>query len=96
MFHSTRTKPSVVPERLVLLWSALAALHRCLSEYSQINDGTYYLPLSSDEGVTVVDNVPTFTACTEECDKAQCQLITYDYNTKKCYVRVSIAPILEG
>jgi hypothetical protein len=44
----------------------------------------------------VVEGVPTFTACTQECDKAQCQLVTYDYVTKKCYVRVSIAPVLEG
>jgi hypothetical protein len=62
----------------------------------QIVDGTYHLPLSSDEGVTVVESVPTFTACTQECDKAQCQLVTYDYVTKKCYVRVSVAPVLEG
>lgn len=69
---------------------------RCLSEYSQINDGTFYLPLSSDDGVTVVNSVADFTKCTEECDKAQCQLVTYDYTEQKCYVRVSVAPYYEG
>lgn len=88
-------EPSVPTERLFPCRPPLLSC-RCLSEYSQINDGTYYLPLSSDEGVTVVENVANFTACTQECDKAQCQLITYDYVTKQCYVRVSIAPIMTG
>lgn len=73
----------------------------CLSEYSQINDGSYYLPISATEdpsGNTVfkVEKVPNFAACTAECDARQCQLVTYDYITQNCFVRVSLAPKYEG
>jgi hypothetical protein len=68
----------------------------CLSEYSQINDGTFYLPLASNEGVTVVKDIANFADCTAECDKRQCQLVTYDYVSKECFVRTSEAPVYEG
>lgn len=74
----------------------------CLSEYSQINDGSYYLPISATEdpsGNTVFKStVASFEACIAECDKptVQCQLLTYDYNNGDCFVRVPLAPKYEG
>lgn len=68
----------------------------CLSEYSQLSDGSFYLPLSSDAGVAVTDGVLNFTACVELCSEAECQLVTYDYRLRKCSVRVSQAPVYEG
>jgi hypothetical protein len=67
----------------------------CLSEYAQMVDSAYYLPLSSDEGVTNHSNVPTFPACVDLCTAAQCQLVTYDYIRRECFVRVSQAPVYE-
>jgi len=68
----------------------------CLSEYSQIVDGSYFLPVSSPEGVTETPGVKSFSACVGFCSDANCQLVTYDYRQQKCYVRVSQAPVYEG
>lgn len=68
----------------------------CLAEYSQMIDGTYYLELSSDEGVTKTEQVPDFASCVALCDAAKCQLVSYDYINRACYVRVSQAPVYEG
>lgn len=69
---------------------------RCLSEYSQIVDSAYYLPLHSDLGVTSHDNIPNFAACVDLCTAAACQLVTYDYVAKQCFVRVSTGPVYDG
>lgn len=68
----------------------------CLSEYSQVADGAYFLPLSSNEGVTTVTGVASFADCIAECDKRACQLVTYAYRTQECFVRVSQAAVYEG
>jgi hypothetical protein len=68
----------------------------CLSEYSQVRDGEFWLPLSSTEGVTVTPGVTSFAACVDLCTAANCQLLTYDYTAKECHVRVSEAPVYEG
>ena len=73
----------------------------CLSEYSQIVDGSFWLPISAAEdpsGNTVftVPSIADFTACTAECDKVKCQLVTYDYVSKDCILRVPLAPKYEG
>lgn len=68
----------------------------CLSEYAQMVDSAYYLQVSSDEGVTNHTNVPNFAACVDLCTAAQCQLVTYDYISRECFVRVSQAPVYEG
>lgn len=68
----------------------------CLSEFSQIVDGNYFLPLSSQEGVTAIPGVANFTACVDLCSLYECQLLTYDYLTLTCAVRVSLAPVYEG
>lgn len=68
----------------------------CLSEYSQMTDGSFWLPLSSDVGVTVTPGVTSFADCVRLCDRADCQLLTYDYVRQECHVRVSIQPVYEG
>lgn len=68
----------------------------CLSEYAQVVDSAYYIPLSSDEGVTNHTNVANFSACVNLCTAAQCQLVTYDYQHRQCFVRVSEAPVYDG
>jgi len=68
----------------------------CLSEYSQIVDMSYFLPVSSPEGVTETRAVKSFSACVDLCSTAKCQLVTYDYREQICYVRVSQAPVYEG
>jgi hypothetical protein len=73
-----------------------AAATECLSEYSQMTDGAFYIPLSSDVGVTVTPSVTTFAECVNMCDQADCQLVTYDYKLQECSVRVSVAPVYEG
>lgn len=59
-------------------------------------DSAYYLPVSSDEGVTNHTNIPSFPACVDLCTAAQCQLVTYDYQRRECFVRVSQAPVYAG
>lgn len=68
----------------------------CLSEYAQMTDGRFWVPLSSNEGVTVTPNVENFQACLDMCKTASCQMVTYDYQAKTCSVRVSEAPVYEG
>lgn len=68
----------------------------CLSEYSQVRDGEFWLPLSSTVGVTVTPGITSFAACVNLCTDANCQLLTYDYTAKECHVRVSAAPVYEG
>jgi hypothetical protein len=60
----------------------------CLSEYGQLKDGAWFLPLSSTEGTNVTTGVPTFADCVAVCsaDK-ECQLLTYDYRARTCLVR---------
>lgn len=68
----------------------------CLSEYSQLQDGSWWLPLSSSVGVNVTSGVADFAGCVNLCDQAQCQLVTYDYVTQECSTRVALDPVLEG
>lgn len=68
----------------------------CLSEYVQMSDGNFFIPLSTTEGVTVTPNVTSFAACVELCSNTECQLLTYDYRTRHCSVRVYQAPVYEG
>lgn len=68
----------------------------CLSSYSQIVDGNYFLPVSSDEGVTKRSGVRSFSACVDLCSAMKCQIVTYDYATRECFLRVSQTPVLEG
>lgn len=68
----------------------------CLSEYSQLQDGSWWLPIADSTGVNVTAGVLTFASCVELCDQARCQLVTYDYVAKECSVRVVLDPVYEG
>lgn len=69
----------------------------CLNKYGQMNDGAFWVPLSSDEGVTVTQGVGILQACVDLCSAQQeCQLVTYDYTAQTCTVRVWLTPIYEG
>lgn len=68
----------------------------CLSEYTQLVDGAWYLPLSSSFGVSTTPNVASFSACVDLCSTSGCQLVTYDYREQTCTQRMSIAPEYEG
>lgn len=59
----------------------------CLAEYAQIVDAAWWLPGAAGgfAGAEVAD-VSNFTACVEACG-ANCQMVTFDYNTDKCYVK---------
>jgi hypothetical protein len=60
----------------------------CLSEYSQLKDGAWFLPLSRTEGTNVTAGVPTFADCVAVCSSdKECQLLTYDYRAQTCLVR---------
>jgi hypothetical protein len=68
----------------------------CLAEYSQLQDGSWWLPLADSTGVNVSTGVTTFASCVERCDQARCQLVTYDYVAQECSVRVAQDPVYEG
>lgn len=68
----------------------------CLSEYSQLQDGSWWLPLADSAGVNITAGVTTFDSCVRLCDQALCQLVTYDYVAKECSVRVALDPVYEG
>lgn len=68
----------------------------CLSEYAQVVDGSWYLPLSSSQGTSTTKEVPSFAACVDICSATACQLLTYDYVDRSCMTRVSLTPIDEG
>ena len=63
----------------------------CLSEYSQLKDGAWFIPLASDVGTNITGNVTSFADCVTLCsaDNAY-QLVTYDYREKTCLVRASV------
>lgn len=61
----------------------------CLSQFSQLVDGAFYLPLSSSDGTTLVRDVPTFAECVALCNTTNCQYVTYAYVAKTCTVRVA-------
>jgi hypothetical protein len=60
----------------------------CLTEFSQLIDHAWYLPLKSTKGTVVVNNVPNFVECVKGCERdSECQFVTYNYVTKSCTVR---------
>lgn len=68
----------------------------CLAEYSQLSDGSFFLPLFSSAGVVVTAGVQNFSACVQLCTDADCMLVTYDYRLQECSVRVAEPPLYEG
>lgn len=60
----------------------------CVSEYAQIIDMSWFLPLGSNAATTVASNVASFQACVDKCSASStCQFVTYDYQAKECTVR---------
>lgn len=68
----------------------------CVSEFSQIADGAWYLPTTGNSAMNVTANVSTFAECVALCVEPDCQYVTYDYLAKTCYVRMAIEPYLAG
>lgn len=69
----------------------------CLSEYSQLLDSAWWLPLSSTGSTTVTQDVATFADCVALCTpSSMCQFVTYDYVAKDCLVRNAAEVVYEG
>lgn len=68
----------------------------CLSEFGQLKDGSWFLPLSSDVGTTITDGITTFSACVALCNTTSCQLATYDYRAGCCMTRLAQPAVMEG
>lgn len=68
----------------------------CLTEFGQLIDGAWYLPLRSDVA-TFISDVQSFEACVALCQpNSQCQFVTYDYVAKTCTVRNGDKVIMKG
>jgi hypothetical protein len=69
----------------------------CVSEYAQIVDMSWFLPLLSNVATTVTAGVQSFQACVDVCSAAPtCQFVTYDYVAKTCTVRNGAEVIYVG
>lgn len=69
----------------------------CVSEFGQLTDASWFLPLQSDAGTTVAQNVAGFADCVALCQAgSDCQLVTYDYMAKTCTVRNGTTPEFTG
>jgi hypothetical protein len=71
---------------------ASSPLH-CFSEYAQINDGAWHLPIPNDAGASTANNVTTFAACVDMCTASSCQMVTYDYREQACTIRMPVTPV---
>jgi hypothetical protein len=67
----------------------------CVSEYAQLVDMSWYLPLASSVSTAVTANVSTFQACVDLCTGA-CEFVTYDYVARTCTVRNGAEVIFVG
>lgn len=68
-----------------------------LSEFGQLIDSAWYLPLTSDVSTVVTPNMQTFAECAALCEaNSTCQFVTYDYNDKSCTVRNSATVVYTG
>lgn len=69
----------------------------CLASFAQIQDGAWWLPLSDSVTAVTTSAATNFAECVSRCTAAiDCQLVTFDYATKLCSVRVSEVPRLVG
>lgn len=60
----------------------------CLSEFGQLTDGAFYLPLQSDVATVVTSGITAFADCVALClPDSCCQFVTYGYVAKTCTVR---------
>jgi hypothetical protein len=68
----------------------------CVSEFGQLLDASWFLPLQSDAGTRVVQDVAVFADCVAMCVGSDCQSVTYDYIDKTCTVRNGTTPTYLG
>lgn len=68
----------------------------CLSEFGQLKDGAWFLPLSSQVGTIVTDGITTFGDCVALCNTTSCQMATYDYKAQTCTTRLTQPAEMEG
>jgi hypothetical protein len=69
----------------------------CLSEFGQLIDGAFYLPLASDAATVVTPGIMAFADCVALClPDSRCQLVTYNYVEKTCTVRNAQEAVLTG
>lgn len=67
----------------------------CLAEFTQHNDGAYYLPVLDVPGNLLTPNVTTFSDCVALC-KEGCSVVTYDYKTLECFTLTLRESTFEG
>lgn len=86
----------VFASRTVARWGATSSLD-CLSEFYQLVDGAWFLPLQSDAATRVTQNVQLFADCVALCPAgSDCQFVMYDYMAKTCTVRFRDTIVYEG
>lgn len=69
----------------------------CVSEFGQLVDMSWYLPLASPVATRVASGVASFGACVARCTSAsKCQMVTYDYVKKECTQRYGADVIYQG
>ena len=69
----------------------------CVSEFMQLGDGAWWLPIQADNSTAVTPNVLTFAECVAQCPAgSDCQLVTYDYIKQTCTVRAGATVVYEG
>jgi hypothetical protein len=69
----------------------------CLASFAQIQDGAWWLPLSDSVTAVITNAATNFADCVSRCTAGiDCQLVTFDYTTNLCSVRVSEVARLVG
>lgn len=94
-FHWNLTNDVFVP-RTISRTGASSAID-CVSEYGQLQDGSWYLPLSDNTGTNTINGVGSFAECVGRCDvEPRCQFVTYDYQDRTCTLRNGAEVVYEG
>jgi hypothetical protein len=95
-FHYNTGNDVYVPRTIARTGASLAL--DCLSEYSQLVDGSWFIPVDPDApSTTVTRDVNTFAECVALCPAgSNCQFVTYDYVAKTCSARNAAEVIYDG
>lgn len=72
------------------------AAQDCLAEFGQILDGSWWLPTTGNTGMTRNNNVMSWSDCVALCNTRTCQYITYEYETRTCWVRTANVLVYTG
>lgn len=72
----------------------------CVAEYSQIQDGAWYIDMPATDPYSVVfSSVNTFADCVAKCQNDTtnpCEFATYDYVAQTCTVREGRSAVYVG